>query len=158
MKKIVGLLGFSLLVTAAQASECINVPYDPANFWATSGTWTVAQDGVTTFCYRMLDGDKAMLLHFSFESSRVSTAVAELMFKIPNGRKAARETYNTFSYYDNYAADKSVHIGMAGVTSTGDDFIQLRRAEGRNWSASGGGTTRVTGGTYVFGQIELELQ
>jgi hypothetical protein len=123
------------------------IPYNPANFTAQAGTWTVEAADILNFSYTTIG--KTMIINFFFESTSVLGATADLRAAIPAGKRAAAYTQQTCRAVN---AGGAPTVGLVAVSPNGTylEFYPDLTAS-TTWTAA-------TNTTRLRGLITFEIQ
>jgi hypothetical protein len=153
------ILLLSVSTAQAQTTNWIDEPYDAANFKARMQngdhvTWQTTAQGVSVYKYLMLQPD-TMLLHFDVEMSVITTTPLLLMIKLPGGYKAAGNTSNTITWWENVYDDSG--IGIVASDMRHADFLKISKIPSAQIPPKASNTWMPSNGTYVAGQIIVRV-
>lgn len=128
-----------------------DVPFDAANFTA-SGTmaWGLTSPDQISYRWIVINGN-IMVLVWDLETTSVTAPLStDLRLKLPGAYLAAAAGVpGTHIYIDNGAATV---IGYTRISTAGQNYIQMRKSDTSNWTASVNNTTTI--GTAV---LEVKL-
>jgi hypothetical protein len=127
---------------AALAPSWITVPYNAANFTASSGTWTVTAGNQGMFRYTILGG-KTVVLNISIGGSTISGATpVRLKITLPAAIQSAVFFGGFMPMF--YAITTSGPMGVSGLATMESTYIDvLRDVAGTAWPLS-------TSGVYLY--------
>jgi hypothetical protein len=107
----------------------INVPYDPARFFSTNGTWTVPSANYTLFKYMVVG--KTMTISFALGFTTYSGSGNELRMYIPDGFVPTITA--AYSGPINYLLSGGNEVGSCIAMS---NYITLFRGNAASWPTS----------------------
>ena len=133
----------SITVPPPVPPDWIQIPYDAANFTATSGAWTVSAANLVTYLY--LKTGNSLIFIFNIQNSGVGTASLDLMMALPAGMVAAKQIAGTVRIRGN-------GVGAVGYTImvAGENLVRARTVAHTPWAVS-------SGNNDVIGQLIIPL-
>jgi len=119
--------------------QWVDVPFDAANFTASSGTWTVTAGNQQVFRYAILNA-KTAALAIVITASSVSASTVRIKITLPAAIQGHASSYYLPTFFN------ATGVTGAGLTTHANTYLDcLRDVSGTPWPAGGNVYLYITG-------------